>query len=573
MGPDWPKKINSQTVFVVVQTNFMKKRTLSSLLFLVWAIYPVFSQNNYPILPKPLLLEPKEGTFILPQNPVIAVAGTDPALRRLAEELAHRIGTVAGKDTKVFAGNFRVKDGINFVTGKDAKLGEEGYLLEITPKRIVITAEQPKGFFYGLQSLLQLMPTEIYGSVREDNVKWNIPCCYIEDRPRYAYRGLMLDVGRHFYPVSFIKKFIELIALHKMNVFHWHLTDDQGWRIEIKKYPKLTQIGSQRKETMLGHYSDQKYDGKPYGGFYTQDEIREVVKFAQEHFVTVIPEIEMPGHASAALAAYPEFGNNPDKIYQVGTKWGVHEDVFAPKEETFRFLENILTEVIDLFPSQYIHIGGDECPKNQWKESRFCQDLIRNEKLKDEHELQSYFIRRIDKFITSKGRKMIGWDEILEGGISPNATIMSWQGTEGGISAARQHHDAVMTPGNFCYLDHYQADAKTQPIAIGGITTLEETYSYNPTPSNLTSNEGNHILGVQGNVWTEYMPTSAYVEYMTFPRAIALAEVGWTPQNLKNADDFKKRLDIHKKRLDHLKVNYFGAPLNQNYTYQWPSKK
>lgn len=551
----------------------MKKRTLSSLLFLFWAIYPVFSQNTYSILPKPLLLVPKEGTFILPQNPVIAVAGTDPALRRLAEELAHRIGTVAGKDTKVFAGNFRVKDGINFVTGKDAKLGEEGYLLEITPKRIVITAEQPKGFYYGLQSLLQLMPTEIYGSLRADNVKWSIPCCYIEDRPRYAYRGLMLDVGRHFYPVSFIKKFIELIALHKMNVFHWHLTDDQGWRIEIKKYPKLIQIGSQRKETMSGHYSDQKYDGKPYGGFYTQDEIREVVKFAQEHFVTVIPEIEMPGHALAALAAYPEFGNNPDKIYQVGTKWGVHEDVFAPKEETFRFLEDILTEVMDLFPSQYIHIGGDECPKKQWQESRFCQDLIRNEKLKNEHELQSYFIRRIDKFITSKGRKMIGWDEILEGGISPNATIMSWQGTEGGISAAKQHHDAIMTPGNFCYLDHYQADAKTQPIAIGGMTTLEEAYSYNPTPANLTPDEAGHILGLQGNIWTEYMPTSAYVEYMTFPRAIALAEVGWTPQNLKNADDFKKRLDIHKKRLDHLEVNYFGAPINQKFTYQWPSKK
>ncbi|AEI50237.1 Beta-N-acetylhexosaminidase [Runella slithyformis DSM 19594] len=553
--------------------TFMKKRVFFLFSFLFWAISPVFSQNFYPILPKPLVLEPKEGTFILPPNPVIAVAGTDPVLRRLAEELAHRIGTAAGKDTKVFAGNFRVRDGINFVTGKDAKLGEEGYLLEITPKRIVITAEQPKGFFYGLQSLLQLMPAEIYGSVRAENIPWSIPCCYIEDRPRYAYRGLMLDVGRHLYPVSFIKKFIELIALHKMNVFHWHLTDDQGWRIEIKKYPKLTQIGSQRKETMWGHYSDQKYDGKPYGGFYTQEEIREVVNFAREHFVTVIPEIEMPGHASAALAAYPEFGNNPDKLYQVGTKWGVHEDVFAPREETFRFLEDILTEVIDLFPGQYIHIGGDECPKNQWKESRFCQELIRKEGLRDEYGLQSYFIRRIDRFITSKGRKIIGWDEILEGGISPNATIMSWQGTEGGIAAAKQHHEAIMTPGNFCYLDHYQADANTQPIAIGGLTTLEEAYSYNPTPAELTPEEAKHILGVQGNVWTEYMPSSEYVEYMTFPRAIALAEVGWTLPSHKNIDDFKKRLNIHKKRLEYWNVNYFGAPLNRTFIYQWPSKK
>ncbi|RDB06340.1 beta-N-acetylhexosaminidase [Runella aurantiaca] len=551
----------------------MKKSVLLSVLLSFWVLYPVLAQTSYPILPKPLQLVPKEGTFILPQNPVIAVASTDPVLRRLAEALANKIGSVTGKDTKVFAGNFRVKDGINFVTSKDDKLGDEGYFLEITPKRIIITAEQPKGFFYGIQSLLQLMPAEIYGVERAETIKWSIPCCLIEDRPRYAYRGLMLDAARYFYPVSFIKKYIDLIALHKMNTFHWHLTDDQGWRIEIKKYPKLTQIGAQRRQTMLGHYSDQKYDGKPYGGFYTQDEIREVVKYAQERFVTVIPEIEMPGHALAALAAYPEYGNNPDKIYQVGTKWGVHEDVFAPREETFRFLEGILTEVLDLFPSQYIHIGGDECPKKQWAESRFCQELIKKEGLKDEHELQSYFIRRIDKFITSKGRKMIGWDEILEGGISPNATVMSWQGIEGGVAAAKQRHDAIMTPGNFCYLDHYQADAKTQPIAIGGFTPLEESYLYEPTPSNLTPDEAKHIIGVQGNVWTEYMPTSEYVEYMTFPRACALAEVGWTAKNGKNIDDFKKRLDVHKKRLDHLNVNYFEAPTNHKFTYRWPLKK
>lgn len=551
----------------------MKKSVFFFILLLFWAICPLWAQISYPILPKPLQLVPKEGAFILPQNPVIAVASTDPILRRLAEELANKIGSVTGKDTKVFAGNFRVKDGINFVSSKDDKLGEEGYFLDITPKRIIITAEQPKGFFYGIQSLLQLMPTEIYGVRRVENIKWSIPCCLIEDRPRYAYRGLMLDAARYFYPVSFIKKYIDLVALHKMNTFHWHLTDDQGWRIEIKKYPKLTQIGSQRRQTMFGHYSDQTYDGKPYGGYYTQDEIREVVKYAQERFVTVIPEIEMPGHALAALAAYPEYGNNPDKIYQVGTKWGVHEDVFTPREETFLFLEGILSEVIDLFPSQYIHIGGDECPKKQWAESRLCQELIKKEGLKDEHELQSFFIRRIDKFITSKGRKMIGWDEILEGGISPNATVMSWQGIEGGVAAAKQRHDAIMTPGNFCYLDHYQAYAKTQPIAIGGFTPLEESYSYEPTPSNLTPDEAQHIIGVQGNVWTEYMPTSEYVEYMTFPRACALAEVGWTSKNAKNIDDFKKRLDVHKKRLDHLNVNYFEAPINQKFTYRWPLKK
>ncbi len=551
----------------------MKQRILPLLLLLFWIVFPGFSQNIYSILPKPLRLDPGEGEFIFPADPLIAVAGTDPALRRLAEELANQIGKVTGKDTKVFAGNFRVKDGINFVTGKETKLGAEGYFLEVTPKRIIITAEQPKGFFYGVQTLLQLMPTQMYGSERAENIKWRIPCCYIEDRPRYAYRGLMLDVGRHFYPVAFIKKFIDLIAMHKMNTFHWHLTDDQGWRIEIKKYPKLTEIGSQRSQTMLGHYNDQKYDGKPYGGFYTQEEIRQVVKYAQERFVTVVPEIEMPGHALAALAAYPQYGNNPDKIYKVGTKWGVYEDVYAPKEETFRFLEDILTEVMDLFPGQYIHIGGDECPKNQWQESRFCQELMKKEGLKDEHELQSYFIRRIDRFVTSKGRKMIGWDEILEGGISPNATIMSWRGTEGGMLAAQQHHDAIMSPGNFCYLDHYQADANTQPLAIGGLTPLEESYAYDPTPANLTTQEAKHIIGVQGNVWTEYMPSSEYVEYMTFPRAIALAEVGWTSAERKNINDFKQRLEIHKKRLDYLKVNYFGASGNGKFTYRWPLKK
>ena len=551
----------------------MKQRLLSLLFLLFWTVFPGFGQNTYSILPKPLRLDPGAGEFIFPSDPLIAVASTDPALRRLAEELANQIGKVTGKDTKVFAGNFRVKDGINFVTSKETKLGAEGYCLEVTPKRIIITAEQSKGFFYGVQTLLQLMPTQIYGSERAENIKWRIPCCYIEDRPRYAYRGLMLDVGRHFYPVAFIKKFIDLIAMHKMNTFHWHLTDDQGWRIEIKKYPKLTEIGSQRSQTMLGHYNDQKYDGKPYGGFYTQEEIRQVVKYAQERFVTVVPEIEMPGHALAALAAYPQYGNNPDKIYKVGTKWGVYEDVYAPKDETFRFLEDILTEVMDLFPGQYIHIGGDECPKNQWQESRFCQDLMKKEGLKDEHELQSYFIRRIDRFVTSKGRKMIGWDEILEGGISPNATIMSWRGTEGGMLAAQQHHDAIMSPGNFCYLDHYQADAKTQPLAIGGLTPLEESYAYDPTPANLATEEAKHIIGVQGNVWTEYMPSSEYVEYMTFPRAIALAEVGWTSAERKNITDFKQRLEVHKQRLDYLKVNYFGAPGNGKFTYRWPLKK
>jgi len=324
---------------------------------------------------------------------------------------------------------------------------------------------------------------------------------------------------------------------------------------------------------MIGRYSDNTYDNKPYGGFYTQDEVRDVVKYAQSRYVTVVPEIEMPGHSVAVLAAYPEFGSNPDKILEVASKWGVHDDVLFPREETFRFLEDVLTEVMDLFPSQYIHIGGDECPKTQWKQSRFCQDMIKKEGLKDEHELQSYFIRRIDKFISSKGRRLVGWDEILEGGLSPNATVMSWRGINGGITAARQNHDVIMTPNTYCYLDYYQADPKTQPIAIGGFLPLEKVYSFNPSVSDsLTTEQARHVLGVQANIWTEYMPTTPYVEYMTFPRLIAVAETAWTPREGKNFDDFKQRLDLHNKRLDYLNVNYFGAPINNSFQYQWPKK-
>jgi hexosaminidase len=343
-----------------------------------------------------------------------------------------------------------------------------------TPKGVTIQAQTAKGAFYGVQTLLQMLPAEAFSPVAVPGVKWTVPLATIKDVPRYGYRGLMLDACRHFMPIEFVKKYIDLIALHKQNQFHWHLTDDQGWRIEIKKYPELTTIGSKRSETMKGHYTEAKYDGKPYGGFYTQEQIKDVLKYAEDRFVNVIPEIEMPGHALAALAAYPQLGNNPDKIYKTGTKWGVYDDVFMPREETLQFLENVLSEVIELFPSKYIHIGGDECPKTQWEESRFAQDLIKKENLKDEHGLQSYVIKRIDKFITAKGRRMIGWDEILEGGLSPNATVMSWRGIEGGITAAKENHDVVMTPTTHVYFDYYQADAKTQPLAIGGFVEIKE---------------------------------------------------------------------------------------------------
>ena len=326
---------------------------------------------------------------------------------------------------------------------------------------------------------------------------------------------------------------------------------------------------------MKGHYTEEKFDKTPYEGFYTQEQIKEVIKYAEERFVNVIPEIEMPGHALAALAAYPQYGNNPDKIYKVGTRWGVYDDVFMPREETLKFLENVLSEVIDLFPGKYIHIGGDECPKTQWEESRFAQDLIKKENLKDAHGLQSYVVKRIDKFITSKGRRMIGWDEILEGGLSPNATVMSWRGIAGGISAAKENHDVVMTPTTHSYFDYYQTDPKTKkvPLAIGGFVPIEKTYSFDPTPDVLTPEQGKHILGVQGNIWTEYITSTQYLEYMVFPRGIAVAEVGWTSKENKNFEGFTKRLETHKKRLDYLGVNYYGAPINDKYEYVWPVKK
>ncbi len=526
---------------------------------------------TYAILPKPTHLEAQKGSYTLPATPAITVQSANPEVRRIAQLLADQMAKATGSTPTVSAG--KGSKGIVFADAKSKKLGSEGYTLSVSPKQIIISAEQPQGFFYALQSLMQLMPAAIFSPTKVSGVTWTVPACTIEDMPRYGYRGSMLDAGRYFYPVPFIKKYIDLLARHKMNVFHWHLTEDQGWRIEIKKYPKLTQVSSIRPKTMAGHYRDHTYDNKPYGGFYTQDDVRDVVKYAQERFVTVIPEIEMPGHSVAVLAAYPELGSNPDKILEVSSNWGVHDDVLLPREETFTFLENVLTEVMALFPSQYIHIGGDECPKTQWKQSRFCQALMKEKGLKDEHELQSYFIQRIDKFVTSKGRRIIGWDEILEGGLSPNATVMSWRGINGGIAAARQNHDVIMSPTTYCYLDYYQADPKTQPVTIGGFLPIEKVYSFNPSVTDsLTAEQSKHILGVQANVWSEYLPTTHAVEYMAYPRLIALAETGWTPQAERHFDDFSKRLEVHKKRLDYLNVNYFGAPINNTFQYVWPKE-
>lgn len=451
-----------------------------------------------------------------------------------------------------------------------AGLKGEGYSLISDKNGVEIIGNSPIGTFYGMQTLIQLLPAEKSNSLAIASVT-------VKDEPRFAYRGAMLDVGRHFFSVAFVKKYIDYLALHKLNYFHWHLTEDQGWRIEIKKYPKLTEIGSKRNGSIIGRYPGKGSDNTPEGGFYTQEEVKDIVKYASDRFITVIPEIEMPGHSGAAIAAYPELScfpnqktNLPDNMISDKSKqemangrnkivqetWGVHADVFVPTENTFKFLEDVLDEVIALFPSKYIHIGGDEAPKDAWKKSEFCQKMIKEKGLKDEHGLQSYFIQRIEKYVNGKGRTIIGWDEILEGGLAPNAIVMSWQGEAGGIAAAKENHQVIMTPGSHVYLDHSQTKNEKE-VTIGGFLPLEKVYSYEPIPKELNEQQAKYVLGAQGNVWTEYMANPAKVEYMIFPRLSALSEVLWSPKESKNWTEFQTKIETMKKRYTMWGANYF----------------
>ncbi len=440
------------------------------------------------------------------------------------------------------------------------KANKEAYQLDAMNDGSVRIMGSEAGVFYGLMSLLQL-------ECQQRNAP-TLTLPQVDDQPAFSWRGMHLDVSRHFFPVSFIKKYIDLLAMYKFNTFHWHLTDDQGWRIEIKKYPALTQIGAKRKETMVGKYFEPYVgDNMPVNGFYTQEEIKDVVRYAQQRHINIVPEIEMPGHALAALTAYPQYACQKN-AKEVMTKWGVSDDVFCCNDSTLRFLKNILTEVMDLFPSPFIHIGGDEVPKTRWKACSTCQRIITKNKLKDEHELQSYFIRKIDAFITSKGRKTIGWDEILEGGLAPGAAVMSWRGVDGGIAAAKQKHQVVMSPGTHCYFDHYQGNVHQEPLAIGGYTPIEKVYAYDPIPASLTKEEAVYILGAQANVWTEYIPNSNHAEYMAFPRALALSEVLWTGKQRPGFDDFKERLRSHFSMLDTLKVQYSPSVFQVQSTHE-----
>ncbi|MFD3000177.1 family 20 glycosylhydrolase [Pontibacter toksunensis] len=517
--------------------------------FLFLLLAQVASAQDINIIPKPASVQVKPGKFTISHNTTIVAKDNED--RKSAEFLNEYLQEVYG--FKLDIDKKEKKNSIRFATRKPSKGAEkDAYNLNVTDKGVTIEGDTYAGTFYGLQSLIQLLPVEKSASLE-------IPAVAIQDAPRFSYRGMHLDVARHMFPVSFIKKYIDYLALHKMNYFHWHLTEDQGWRIEIKKYPKLTEVGGYRDGTIIGRYPGTGNTGKRYGGFYTQEEAKEIVKYAADRHITVIPEIEMPGHSSAALTAYPWLGCPETGPYKVEQTWGIFDDVYcAGKETTFTFLQDVMDEVMAIFPSKYMHIGGDESPKTNWKNCPLCQKRIKEEGLEDEHELQSYFIQRMEKYINSKGRTIIGWDEILEGGLAPNAIVMSWRGEAGGIAAAQQNHYVIMTPGTHVYFDHSQSQ-REDSVTIGGFTTVQKAYSYEPIPKELTPEQAKYVLGAQANVWTEYMSNPAKVEYQIFPRMSALSEVLWTAPEKKNWSDFEKRLLTQFKRYDLWGANYSNA--------------
>ena len=535
--------------------------------FLILLISTPAIAQDIAIVPRPLEMKQSPGTYPLKSKMTVSNSfpddGWDQLFSYLKTEMKKQFGISL---TAAAAGT---KGDIDFFMKRMPTSGKPAYTLEVTTKGIFINSNFNEPAFHAIQTLFQLMPVD--PAARKE-----IPLVRIFDHARFQYRGMHLDCARHFWPVEFIKRYIDYLAYHKLNTFHWHLTDDQGWRIEIKKYPKLTSVGGWRNGTIIGRYPGKGNDGLKYGGYYTQEQVKEIVRYAKDRFIDVIPEIEMPGHASAAIAAYPElscFPKEPTIQYfpkncswngdstgkQVQQTWGVFDDVFcAGQDKTFTFIQDVLDEVMPLFPSRYLHVGGDECPKENWKRCADCQKRMQENKLKDEHELQSYFIQRMEKYLNSKGKTLIGWDEILEGGLAPNAIVMSWRGEKGGIEAAKQKHNVIMTPGTPVYFDYSQS-SNEDSITIGGYNPVEKVYAWNPVPAELTEEEGKFILGAQANVWTEYMKNTRKVEYMIFPRMAALSEVLWsTPEN-KDWKNFEQRLLTQFKRYERWHANYSKA--------------
>ena len=590
----------------------MKKFVSFILFFLL--VSEVLSQRNY-ITPEPQKItfpESKQNGFRLSKKTSLELSGVDNS-KNFIKNFVSFVNQETG-----FELNSKINKKSNIllkITDQNLDLGEEGYKISILPKEnLIVESSTERGLFYGIESLKQIIHftkrkrdeesfTEFDVDVKVENIKdvksqqnfnaanlttagyknvnetgyfqglekvetksldvYNIMPVVIEDYPRFKYRGMMLDVSRHFMPKEFIKKFIDIMSIHKMNKFHWHLTDDHGWRIEIKQYPKLTEIGSMRDGTLIGHSrfagKNPKFDNIPHGGFYTQEEIKDIIKYAEERFIEIIPEIDMPGHTASLIASYPELGTLKEKT-EVKKIWGVQDEILIPTENTFNFLDNLFREIADIFPSSYVHIGGDEARKKQWIESEEVQKLMEKLEIEDEDSLQTYFIGRVQKILNNYEKKIIGWDEIIEGGLVNDATVMSWRGEEGGIFAAKAGNNAIMSPTSHLYFDYYQARTG-EPLAIGGLIPLEKVYSYEPIPEGLDINQATKILGAQGNVWTEYIKTPEMVEYMSVPRMTALSEIVWSKRKKRDFSEFRKRLNFYKYFLDKKKVNYRGKDL------------
>ena len=508
----------------------------------------VRAQDRCDIIPAPKAYEEMPGAFRLRSAAVEA----DPAFAETAADLSARLAAVTGLKTAKPAA---------IRLGRVEGLPEEAYRLEVTQQQVTIEATDPAGAFYGVQSFLQLLPAQVYGDKRAKGVRWTAPCCRVEDRPHFPYRGMHLDVGRYFMPKETVMRFIDLMAMHKQNMFHWHLTEDQGWRIEIKKYPRLTEVGAWRPFT--ADYRDENPDGTPHGGFYTQDDVREVVEYARRRFVTVIPEIELPGHASAAIAAYPQLSCNPDAPHAVATSWGVKTDVFCPNAFTFQFLEDVFTELFDLFPSPYYHIGGDECPKDAWMESDYCKDLMKVLGITDFHELQTFFVRRMDSFLRAHGKTVIGWDEILDGSAVESTVVMSYRGHAPAAKAIQRGMKTILVPNRWTYLDYYQMDPALEPKAQSLYLPIDKVYNYFPAVDSLRTLSDEYIIGYECCVWGEYAQTPERVEYLAFPRAVAAAEVAWCDRGEKDWDSFYRRMRKEFGRLDAKGVRYNRALHNE----------
>jgi len=540
------------------------KRTLTGIIILlccifVWSCKPnkTFTANELALIPQPQNMTLGQSSFRFKRSTRIVVENVDQQV--IASQFAKLFEKSAGWKPQIIIGGDEVFNQVYF---KDEMAMEpEAYSLEVSKNRIEIKAAKPAGFFYATQTLRQLLPFEIESAQKQEKTEWLVPVVSISDRPAFRWRGFMLDVSRHFFPKEDVLRMIDDLAIHKINTLHLHLVDDHGWRIEIKKYPKLTEVGAWRVNR-----EDKPWGSRPkqeagematYGGFYTQKDIREMVAYAQSRFITIVPEIEMPAHVTSSLTAYPQYScKGGPFIVPPGGLWPITDIYCAGNDSTFMFLEDVLSEVIDLFPSKYIHIGGDEATKTEWEKCPKCKKRIKAEGLKDVGELQSYFIKRIEKFINSKGRVLLGWDEILEGGLPPKATVMSWRGTQGGIDAAKQGHDVVMTPQSPCYFDHYQGPGNQEPVAFGGYNPLSKVYDFNPVPEELNAEAAKHILGAQANLWSENVPNIKHAEYMAFPRIAALAEVLWSPKEVHNWEDFSRRIQLFMKRYDLMGINY-----------------